>query len=106
MKLFAFMKKLLLSAGTLLLNFTVFAQVKSQWVYLNDANKLEYKTTERGDRIMDFSYAGYREGGVAIPTVPVKVSISTTAGDNSNAIQQAIDQVSGMPMVNGVRGAV
>ncbi|MFL5746752.1 MAG: hypothetical protein ACJ751_18890 [Niastella sp.] len=100
------MKKLLLSAGTLLLNFTVFAQVKSQWVYLNDANKLEYKTTERGDRIMDFSYAGYREGGVAIPTVPVKVSISTTAGDNSNAIQQAIDQVSGMPMVNGVRGAV
>jgi hypothetical protein len=106
MKLFAHLKVLLLTTGILLLNSTVFAQGKSQWVSLNGANKLQYKTTERGDRIMDFSYAGYREGGVAIPTIPVKVSVSPTAGDNTNAIQQAIDQVSSLPMMNGIRGAV
>ena len=106
MKLFALTKVLLLNAGILFLNSTVFAQGKSQWAYLNGANKLQYKTTERGDRIMDFSYAGYREGGVALPTVPVKVSVSPIAGDNTNAIQQAIDQVSALPIVNGLRGAV
>jgi hypothetical protein len=106
MKLFALTKVLLLNAGIFLLNSTVLAQGKSQWVYLNGANMLQYKTTERGDRIMDFSYAGYREGGVAIPTVPVKVSVSPTQGDNTNAIQQAIDQVSSLPVVNGLRGAV
>lgn len=106
MKLFAFTKIALLNTGILLLNPAVFAQGKSQWLYLNGANKLQYKTTERGDRIMDFSYAGYKEGGVAIPTVPVKVSVSPAAGDNTNAIQLAIDQVSALPMVNGLRGAV
>lgn len=88
---------------------TVFSQTnaaKSQWVYLNTANKLEYKTTERGDRIMDFSYAGYMGGGVAIPTVPAKIIISPSEGDNSNLIQQAIDQVSAMTLMNGIRGAV
>ncbi|WP_107685738.1 hypothetical protein [Niastella koreensis] len=106
MNLFAFMKITLLTAVALLLNFTVLAQGKSQWVYLNSADKLQYKTTERGDRIMDFSYAGYREGGEAIPTVPVKVTVSPISGDNTNAIQQAIDQVSALPLVNGLRGAV
>ncbi|HEX6431703.1 MAG TPA: hypothetical protein VF008_28630 [Niastella sp.] len=109
MKLFAFPKNVLLIAGIILFQSNVFAQamaVKSQWVYMNSANKLAYKTTERGDRIMDFSYAGYMGGGVAIPTVPVKISVSPTAGDNTNAIQQAIDKVSTMAMVNGVRGAV
>ena len=109
MELFALPKKLLISAGLILFHTAVFAQasaVKSQWVYLNADNKLHYKTTALGDKIMDFSYAGYMGGGVAIPAVPVKISISPSAGDNSNAIQQAIDQVSSMPIVNGVRGAV
>jgi hypothetical protein len=109
MKLFAFSKKLLLNTFIILFPSIVSAQakaVKSQWVYLNSANKLQYKTTERGDRIMDFSYAGYMGGGVAIPTVPVKVSVNAAAGDNSMIIQQAIDQVAAMPLVNGIRGAV
>ncbi|KAA2240758.1 hypothetical protein F0L74_31980 [Chitinophaga agrisoli] len=78
----------------------------SQWVYQNGQGKLSYKTLERGDRIPDYSYAGYKGGGVAIPLLPVKITLSPAAGDNTDAIQQAIDAVSGMPLVNGSRGAV
>jgi hypothetical protein len=107
MKMFAFSKILLINAGFILFHSAVYAQsAKSQWVYLNAGNKLQYKTTERGDRIMDFSYAGYMGGGVAIPAAPVKITISPSAGDNSIAIQQAIDQVAAMKLVNGIRGAV
>lgn len=109
MKLFALSKILLLNAGIILFHSAVFAQsttVKSQWVYLNTGKKLQYKTTERGDRIMDFSYAGYMGGGVAIPTVPVKITVGPSAGDNSITIQQAIEQVAAMKPVNGIRGAV
>lgn len=109
MKLFAFMKSCLFISIATLLHTGAFAQsaaVKSQWVYMNTTNKLDYKTTERGDRIMDFSYAGYMGGGVAIPSVPVKVVVSPAEGDNTAAIQQAIDEVASMTIVNGLRGAV
>ena len=55
---------------------------------------------------MDFSHAGYMGGGVSIPSVPVKITLSPAAGDNTDAIQKAIDEVSKMKMVNGFRGAV
>lgn len=109
MRLPGLKKKLVLNACFMLIPAVVFTQtvtVKSQWVYMNGNNKLHYKTTEKGDRIMDFSHAGYMGGGVAIPTVPVKISVSPSAGDNSVTIQQAIEQVASMPLVNGIRGAV
>ena len=79
---------------------------KSEWVYLNDGGKLVYKPTEKGDRIMDFSYAGYGGGGVSIPMVETKVVVGPQEGDNTGAIQHAIDEVSRLPLVNGFRGAV
>jgi pectin methylesterase-like acyl-CoA thioesterase len=79
---------------------------KSQWVYPDAKGKLVYKTLETGDKIMDFSYAGYMGGGVKIPSVDVKITLGPTAGDNSAAIQQAIDDVSKMKLANGFRGAV
>ncbi len=82
------------------------AAIKSQWVYPGSNGRLVYKTTEQGDKIMDFSYAGYMGGGVRIPDVPVKVTLDATAGDNTDAIQKAINSVAAMPLVNGVRGAV
>jgi hypothetical protein len=45
-------------------------------------------------------------GGVRIPDVEVKITLNAVEGDNSGAIQQAIDQVSAMKPVNGFRGAV
>jgi len=79
---------------------------KSRWAWVNSQGKLNYKTSERGDRIMDFSFAGYMGGGVSIPSPPVKIKLSPLAGDNTDAIQNAIDQVSKMEMVNGFRGTV
>lgn len=82
------------------------ARAVSQWVYYDGAGKLAYKHLENGSRIMDFSYAGYGGGGVALPDVPVRITLSPVAGDNTEAIQQAIDKVSRMPLTGGFRGAV
>ncbi|RPE08526.1 hypothetical protein EGT74_15915 [Chitinophaga lutea] len=79
---------------------------QSEWVRTGARNKLVYKTLERGDRIMDFSYAGYGGGGVSLPSPPVKITLSPVAGDNTDAIQRAIDEISALPPVNGFRGAL
>ncbi|WP_144008882.1 hypothetical protein [Pedobacter africanus] len=82
-------------------------------VYINSANKLAYnKFANEGESnkdnvIPDFSTAGYQGGGVALPDVPVKKTISAVAGDNRLNIQNAIDEVKSMPAdANGIRGAV
>lgn len=97
----------------ILSDITLYAQTsvkdngsKSEWVYLNADKKLEYKSTPNGDRIMDFSYSGYMGGGVRIPSPEVKIELSPVQGDNTVAIQEAIDQVSRMKIVNGFRGVV
>ena len=77
-----------------------------QWVALGETGKLEYKTTPKGDRIVDFSHAGYMGGGVALPTLPVKKEVAPSGGDDSAAIQTAINDVSSLPLVDGIRGAV
>ncbi|MBC9932926.1 hypothetical protein [Chitinophaga qingshengii] len=79
---------------------------EAPWVSLDAMGKLSYRTLERGDRIMDFSYAGYGGGGVALPEVPVQVRLQPLPGDNTAAIQAALDQVAALPLVNGFRGAV
>ncbi len=81
-------------------------RAKSEWVYLNSKEKLGYKTLPQGDRIMDFSFAGYMGGGVKIPLVDVKIPLNPIIGDNSEVIQNAINKVSEMPLINGFRGAV
>jgi hypothetical protein len=79
---------------------------QSQWVSFDRAGKLTYRRLSAGDRIIDFSYAGYMGGGIALPTVPVKKTVAASGGDDSAAIQAAIDEVSQVPLVDGLRGAV
>lgn len=81
-------------------------QNKSSWVYPGKNGKLVYKTTATGDRIMDFSQAGYKGGGVALPTVPVHRVVKPSGKDDTELIQAAINEVSNMPLLNGFRGAV
>lgn len=89
------------------LKYSVSKNGESKWVYTGKNGKLVYKTTLSGDKIMDFSYAGYMGGGVALPDVPVKIIVRPVAEkDNSEFIQKAIDSVSGMPLKDGFRGAV
>ena len=45
-------------------------------------------------------------GGVSLPHFPVKKTITPSGGDDTAAIQAAIDEVSHLPLTNGVRGAV
>ncbi len=80
---------------------------ESEWVHFDDqSGKLVYKKLETGDRILDFSFAGYGGGGVKIPEVAVRKTVGPSGGDDTEAIQRAIDEVAGMEMVDGVRGAV
>lgn len=91
------------------LNLKIAAQTekgKSYWVYLDQHGKLAYKTLPGGDKIMDFSYAGYMGGGVSIPNVEVKITLKPVDGDNTDVIQNAINEVSKMRLMNGLRGAV
>jgi len=70
-------------------------------------SKLTYSPDSLGNRIPDFSYAGYRAGEKAIPNAPVKVVVPVKSGDATNRIQSAIDYVSSLqPDKNGIRGAV
>jgi hypothetical protein len=72
-----------------------------------DEGTLAYATTERGDRVPDFSYAGYAGGDTTIPNVPVRVVVSPKDGDQTARIQAAIDYVASLaPDEHGVRGAV
>jgi len=58
-------------------------------------------------RLPDFSFAGYKGGGVSIPTAAAAVTVSPQAGDNRASIQAAIDKVSALPPgADGLRGAV
>jgi hypothetical protein len=50
-------------------------QATSQWVSPGPDGRLVYKALPAGDRIMDFSHAGYMGGGVALPTVAVRTTV-------------------------------
>lgn len=81
----------------------------SKWVYYNSSGKLTYKALDaQGDKIMDFSTAGYEQGAVAIPTAPVEATVSPSGGDDTANIQAAVNTVSAMPLdaKTGLRGAV
>ncbi len=77
----------------------------SPWAQIVNGT-LQYKTLGNGNHIMDFSTAGYMGGGVALPTVPVQRTLSPSGGDDTSAIQGAINAVAALPLVNGFRGAV
>lgn len=69
--------------------------------------RLRYRATDRGDTIPDFSHAGYRGGGVALPSVPVVRALSPVSGSAQAMIQRAIDEVSALPRNSrGFRGAI
>ncbi|MEI7732132.1 MAG: hypothetical protein WCO56_21335 [Verrucomicrobiota bacterium] len=82
------------------------AAAQTQWVTAGPDGKLRYQSTGTGDRLLDFSHAGYGGGGIKLPTVPVRQEISPSGSDDSAAIQAAINAVATMPLTEGFRGAV
>jgi hypothetical protein len=80
---------------------------QAQHVTLAGDGRLAYPPYADGDIIPDFSRVGYAGGGVALPVVPVKATVSPGIGDDGARIQAAIDAVGALaPDVSGFRGAV
>ena len=76
-------------------------------VYPDTDGKLVYVADSLGNKIPDFSNAGYKGGGVPIPNVAIKETVWPVVGDNSANIQAAIDRVSALPLdASGFRGTV
>jgi hypothetical protein len=76
-------------------------------VYPGTDGRLVYIADSLGNKIPDFSNAGYKGGGVSIPYVSIREIIWPVLGDNSASIQAAIDRVSALtPDASGFRGAV
>lgn len=82
--------------------------LQSEWVHAGDDGKLEYRVTKGGNRIPDFSMAGYGGGGVPLPSVETTLIIaSQSSGDDTARIQAALDEVAQrQPDAEGFRGAV
>jgi hypothetical protein len=76
-------------------------------VYPGADGRLVYVADSLGNRIPDFSNAGYRGGGVPLPHIQAKVIVWPVSGDNSAHLQQVIDSVSALPPdASGFRGAI
>lgn len=84
-----------------------FGQATSTLVYYDHHHRLRYAADPAGNRIIDFSSAGYRGGGVSLPHVPVRVTVAPSGGDDTATIQSALDAVAALPLdKRGFRGAV
>jgi hypothetical protein len=83
------------------------AQWQSSRVYYDGAGHLTYVADSAGNRIPDFSHAGYKGGGVPLPGISVVKSTYPQAGDNTARLQAAIDSVGALPAdQNGFRGTL
>ncbi|MBA4065621.1 MAG: pectate lyase [Isosphaera sp.] len=82
------------------------ADPERRYVHPGPDGRLAYPADARGNRVPDFSHAGYG-GGAAIPDVPVRAVVAPGKGDAGPRIQAAIDHVAGLaPGADGFRGAV
>lgn len=71
------------------------------------SNKISYTKDAKGNRILDFSYCGYKASEQDIPNVENVIFVSLRQNDASEVIQRAIDYVSSLkPNKQGFRGAV
>ncbi|HEV8283110.1 MAG TPA: hypothetical protein VGQ09_02305 [Chitinophagaceae bacterium] len=76
-------------------------------VYPGVDGKLVYVADSLGNKIPDFSNAGYKGGGVPIPHVQPKAIVWPLPGDNSDHLQKIIDSVSALPPdASGFRGTI
>lgn len=83
------------------------AETVSKWVHAGKDGRLQYATDPLGNRIIDFSHAGYMGGGVALPAVADVRTVRPVSGDNTANIQAALDEVSSRARGrDGFRGAV
>ncbi|MFW6161555.1 MAG: hypothetical protein ACODAJ_02230 [Planctomycetota bacterium] len=81
----------------------------SRWVFLGPDGTLLYARDHWGNRVPDYSYAGYRRGGVRLPVVPVRKVVEPDGDgeDDTARLQAAIDELSRLPRgEDGFRGSL
>lgn len=75
-----------------------------------EGGRLVYTPDYRGNRVVDYSHAGYGGGGAALPNVPVRIVLEPSADpqtDDAERIQRAVDMLGRVPAdADGFRGAV
>ncbi len=67
----------------------------SEWAFGGPDHRLHYRLDARGNSIMDFSAAGYRGGGVKLPSAAIAQRLTPAGGDNTARIQAALDKATG-----------
>jgi hypothetical protein len=76
-------------------------------IFKDKDGKIGYTPDAQGNRIPDFSFAGYMAGEKTIPIASIKVVVPVKSGDATLRIQAAINYVSNLPIgKDGLRGAV
>ena len=79
----------------------------ADYVHLRGVLFLWLAAAGGAQQAIDFSYAGYGGGGVAIPIAPAVLSVRPGGGDDTELLQGALERVADMaPRANGYRGAV
>ncbi len=91
--------------------FSITLQLQADWqsqiVYHEGDSTLAYVSDAEGNRIPDFSYAGYKGGLEPIPDIPVVKTLAPVEGDNTVRIMNALFQVYYMLKdENGFHGAL
>src|SRR5580704_12053315 len=68
-------------------------------VSADSSGHLNYVKDAKGNSVPDFSFAGYMGGGVKLPDVAVKITLSADAAskDDSTRIQAALDAIAKLP---------
>jgi len=90
-----------------LLATELYAQNTPAIAYIGEAGCMEYTTDTENNYLPDFSHAGYKGGGVALPEVPTLLTINPISGDNTSHIQNALDSMAKLPLNDaGIRGAL
>ncbi len=100
--------KIILKLSIFFASVFIFQSVQAQNFPLQVKDgKVTYIKDAKGNRILDFSFCGYRNSEQDIPAVPNQIFVPQREDDATDIIQRAIDYVSTLkPDINGYRGAV
>lgn len=86
---------------------------QSEWAYYGESGRLIQPLDSQGNRLPDFSTAGYLNGNAPLPNVSDEIDLARVIhvapgpGDDTALIQAAIDEVGLMPAnAAGLRGVV
>ena len=100
-------RPLAIACFLLIANAVTTSNAAAPVVWLDESEKLQYAIDARGNKVPDFSHAGYRGGGHPLPSPPATITLAPIPGDDGVRIQAAIDHVAALPVNDhGIRGVV